>query len=330
MANPFTGTYSSGGSYQYAPLLFTKKVMYLFTEQLILNEITNNDYEGEIKGKGDKVQIRVAPTYIPVNDYAIGGPIDYTTAAEEVRSLPIDHAVVAAFTFDEIDKVQSDLALMNIYAEKAAYSLNRDTSIKVLKVMGEGAGDNAADALGWGAHTSGNIGATAGKISGGYDMGAAGTPVLIDGTNALDKIVDLGTVLDEADVPVEGRFLVLPAWFCNFLKKGDLKAADVTGDNTGVIRTGLIGQIDNFMIYKSNLIHHVTDSAPSVGTPEAFYVLAGVKDATTFASQVTKTETVIAETSFGEKWRSLLVYGRKVIQEEALAMMYCTKDAYTA
>lgn len=325
MANPFTGTYSSGGSYQYAPLLFSKKVMYLFTEQLILNEICNNDYEGEIKGKGDKVQIRVAPTYIPVNDYVIGGSIDYTTAAEEVRSLPIDHAVVAAFTFDEIDKVQSDLALMNIYAEKAAYSLNRDTSIKVLKVMGEG----AYPGTDW-TGSSGNVGATAGKISGGYDLGSAGAPVLIDKTNVLDKIVDLGTVLDEADVPVEGRFLVLPAWFCNFLKKGDLKQADLTGDTTGVIRTGLIGEIDNFMIYKSNLIHHVTDSDPSVGTPEAFYVLAGVKDATTFASQVTKTETVVAESSFGEKWRSLLVYGRKVIQPEALAMLYCTKDAYTA
>lgn len=328
MANPFTGTYSSGGSYKYAPLLFSKKVMYLFTEQLILNEITNNDYEGEIKGKGDNVEIRVAPTYIPVNDYAIGGPIDYTTAAEEVRNLPIDHAVVAAFTFDEIDKVQSDMALMNIYAEKSAYSLNRDTSTKVLKVMGEGAYDDTANV--WGAHTSGNIGANAGKISGGYDLGSAGAPVLIDKTNVLDKIVDLGTVLDEADVPAEGRFLVLPAWFCNFLKKGDLKQADLTGDTTGVVRTGLIGEIDNFMIYKSNLIHHVTDSAPSVGTPEAFYILAGVKDATTFASQVTKTETVVAESSFGEKWRSLLVYGRKVIQPEALAMLYCTKDAYTA
>ena len=317
MPNPFTGTYGSGGAVQYAPLLFSKKVMYLFTEQVVLNEITNNDYEGEIKGKGDKVMVRVAPTTIPVNDYAIGGPIDYTTGSVNARYLPIDYAVVAAFMFDEIDKVQSDLSLMNIYAERAANSLSIDTSKKVLAVMAVG-----------GAAT--NVGIAAGKVSGSFNLGAAGVPILIDDTNALDYIVDLGTVLDEADVPQEGRFIVLPAWFCNFLKKGDLKAADVTGDNTGVIRTGLIGQIDNFMVYKSNLLHHVTDAAPSVGTPESFYVLAGVKDATTFASQVTKTETVIAESSFGEKWRTLLVYGRKVIQPEALAVLYCTKDAYTA
>jgi hypothetical protein len=317
--NPFQGTYYSAGTIQYAPLLFTKKVMYLFTEQLILNEITNNDYEGEISGKGDKVIIRVAPTTIPVNDYEPNesGGIDYTTAAPNSRNLPIDYAVVAAFVFDEIDKVQSDLSLMNIYAEKAAYSLNRDTSQKVLAVMGDGA------------HAD-NKGASAGKISEGYDLGSDAAPLLVTATNALDKIVDLGTVLDEYDVPMEGRFIVLPAWFCNFLKKGDLKAADVTGDNTGVIRTGLIGEIDNFMVYKSNLLAHETNSTVSSGTPECFFVVAGVKDATTFASQVTKTETVVAESSFGEKWRSLLVYGRKVIQPEALAMLYCTKDTYTA
>lgn len=39
------------------------------------------------------------------------------------------------------------------------------------------------------------------------------TPVQITATNAVDMIADLGTVLDEADVPDEGRYFVIPAWY---------------------------------------------------------------------------------------------------------------------
>ena len=325
MSGPAGANYPSSGTIKYAPIIFTKKVMRLFTESVILNEITNNDYEGEIKGKGDQVTVRVAPTYLNVGAYTVDTDITYEEPSEAARILNIDQAYYTAFKIDEIDKVQSDLDLMNIFAERAANSLNIDTSTRVLDVMGLGAGDNAADALGWGADTSGNIGATAGKVSGAYGLGVAGTPIQITADNAVDYIADLGTVLTEANVPEQGRFIVLPAWYCNFIKKGDLRRVDVTGDSTGVIRTGLIGQIDNFMVYQSNLVKHVTDS--HTNDPEAFYVVAGVKDATTFASQVTKTETVVSEMTFGEKWRTLLVYGRKVIQSEALAMLYCTKDS---
>lgn len=319
----YNASYPSSGTVRYAPEIFTKKVMRLFTEGVILNEITNNDYEGEIKGKGDKVAVRVAPTYMTVNDYVVGTDLTFETPGEDARFLNIDQAKYVAFLVDEVDKVQSDLGLMNIFAERAANSLDINTSTAVLALMGVGAYDDTADD--WGAHTSGNIGATAGKLSGSFDLGVAGTPIQVTSTNALEKIVDLGTVLDEANVPQEGRFIVLPAWFCNLLKQGDLKRADITGDSTGTIRTGLIGQIDNFMVYRSNLLKHVTDS--HANSPEAFYVIAGVKDATTFASQVTKTETTSVEDGFGEKWKSLLLYGSKVIQPEALSMLYCTKDS---
>lgn len=325
-------TFSSPEANKFTPILYSKKVMMLFVEQTILGEVTNGDYEGDIKGKGDQVEVRVAPPTLPVQDYVAGGTIDFTTDGYDARTLNIDQAKVVAFEFDEIEKVQSDLNLFNIYADRAALSLNIYVSRDVLSKMGAGAYNDSTDI--WGAHTSGNQGATAGKITGGYDLGVfTGTQATndansIDATNALDYIVDLGTILDEADVPMEGRFLVLPAWYCGLLKKTDLKAADVTGDATGVIRTGLIGEVNNFRIYRSNLLHttlaDVVDGSAAVGTT-SFHVVAGITDATTFASQVTKTEISQVENGFGEKWKTLQVYGRKVIQPEALAMLYCTK-----
>lgn len=314
----YNATYPSSGAVKYAPAIFSNKVMRIFTESTVLNEITNNDYEGEIKGKGDTVNIRVAPTPIDgdVTAYVVGTPIVYGTPTENARSLTIDQAFYKAFDLDEVDKVQSDLGLMEIFAERAALSLKIDTDRRVLAYI---PANVHAD----------NKGATAGKITGGFDLGAAGAPITVTKDNAVDLIADLGTVLDEQNIPSEGRYVVLPAWFVNLLKKGDLKRADVTGDGTGVIRTGLVGQIDRFMVYQSNSILHVTEAGIGVGATdvETFSVIAGVKDAVTFASQINKTETIPNQDQFGERWRTLLLYGRKVIMPEAIALLLCTKSA---
>lgn len=312
MSGPTGANYPSSGAVAYAPMLYSNKVMKLFTESCVANQITNNDYEGEIKGQGDSVTVRVAPTTMTVGTYAPATPVVYEIPTANARILNIDQAKYAAFQIDEVDKVQSDLQLMSMFAERAANSLKIAIDTDVLGVMAVGP-------------IATNKGATAGKISAGYNLGVAATPIQITKDTALDYIADLASVLDEADVPNEGRFIVIPSWFGNMLKKGDLKRADVTGDASGVVRTGLLGEIDRFKVYQSNLVKHVTDA--HINSPEAFYVTAGVMDATTFASQVTKTETMPDPAQFGELWRSLLVYGRKVIMPEALAVLYCTKDS---
>ena len=81
-----------------------------------------------------------------------------------------------------------------------------------------------------------NQGATAGAISGSVNLGVlagTGTTLEITKDNAIDFIVDINSVLTEANIPTEGRWLILPVWFTALLQKGDLKRADVTGDSTG-------------------------------------------------------------------------------------------------
>jgi len=220
---------------------------------------------------------------------------------------------------------------MEIFAERAANSLKIDIDREVLLHMSTLAMSEAqATAASWATGSTGNQGAKAGKVSASWDLGSATAAgcIGIDGTNAVDYIADLGSVLDEADVPDDNRWCTLPAWYTNMLKKSDLKSADVTGDSTGVIRTGLIGEIDRFKIYRTNLMNHVTDADGGAGSTsvEAFYVQAGVKDATTFASQLTKTKQTEDPKRFRELWASLLVYGRDVIMQEALATLYCYKS----
>jgi hypothetical protein len=167
------------------------------------------------------------------------------------------------------------------------------------------------------AASSGNLGVTAGVVSASFDLGTTAAAITITAANATDKIVDLGAVLSEHNVPDENRFVVIPNWYAAMLKKSDLKAANITGDGKSVLRTGLIGEIDSFKVYKSNLVPTSSD------TGLKYHVFAGVKNATTFASQINKSETVRSQDQFEDLWRLLLLYGREVIQPEALAELYC-------
>jgi hypothetical protein len=155
-----------------------------------------------------------------------------------------------------------------------------------------------------------NKGASAGRITGNIDLGTTGSPIAITKSNVLDYIVDLGTVLDEANAPEGERFLVIPAKMAGMIKKSDLKDASITGDSMSVIRNGRLGMIDRFTLYMS---HNLSVSSGK------FSIVAGHKMGFTFASQMTNMETIRSETTFGNIIRGLQVYGYKVVKPEALA-----------
>ena len=109
----------------------------------------------------------------------------------------------------------------------------------------------------------------------------------------------------------------MPFWATTLLKLSDIRQVDITGDTTSPLRNGMVGMIDRFTIYNSNLlpINSSTGDWRSV-------ILAGHRYATTFATQLTKTETIRSERTFGDLIRGLVVYGYKVIKPEALAVAY--------
>ena len=117
------------------------------------------------------------------------------------------------------------------------------------------------------------------KIDGG------GTGVVVDKTNVLDYIVDMGTLLDEKNIPESDRWLVLPPWVCGMIKKSELKDASLAGDGTSIMRNGRLGIIDRFTLYCSNNL------ATASGVTQC---LAGVKDFAGFASQFIKHESANA------------------------------------
>ena len=299
-------SYASDGTPKFIPIVWTKKMLRNFYAVTCFNEIANTDYEGEIKNQGDKVMIRTTPA-ITINDYTVGGTLSYETPSKANKELSIDQAKSWSFRLDDVDKVQSDLPLMDRFAADAGERLKIAIDTDVLSYV-------------VGKCDSNNKGTTAGAVSGQINMGTTGTngnkALAVTKSNATELIVDVNTVLDEANIPSENRWAVLPAWWCAALKKSDLKAADTTGDSTGVIRSGIVGIVDRTKIIQSNNLKTATE-----GTATLTYALAGTKEAMTFALQLTKTESLLIPDSFGTYMRGLSVYGRAVVQPTALVEM---------
>jgi hypothetical protein len=295
----YTGTF--------IPTIWSGKLQVKFYLATVFGEIANTDYEGEIKDMGDKVNIRTIPS-ITVSTYQKGLNLATQVPTNSIITLNINQGKYFNVLVDDVDAVQADIRLMDVFTNDATEQMKIAIDSTVLG----GVPASAAAA---------NQGLTAGAISANINLGVAGTPLLVTKINVLDVLVDVGQVLDEQNVPETGRWIVIPPWMAGLIKKSDLKDAAITGDSVSPARNGRLGMIDRFTIYVSNNLTHAVDG--SFG--QAFSAVAGTKDAITFASQVTKMETLRSTTTFGNIVRGLNVFGYLVAKPEALAFVYVAK-----
>jgi len=177
-----------------------------------------------------------------------------------------------------------------------------------------------------------NQGATAGAISGGYNLGIDTAAITLTASNILSSITALSSVLDEANVPETDRWLVITPTERQILMQSNLAQAQFMGDASSVLRNGKIGQIDRFTVYVSNLVPRgaagKTWMNPNTGTDatsasavKRHAIIAGHKSAITFASQIAKVESLQNPNDFGTLVRGLNVYGTQVAQPKGLALL---------
>lgn len=296
---------AGGANYSgnFIPEIWSSKLVENFYDASVLTAISNTDYEGEIKAHGDKVQIRLTPE-VTVRPYQKGMNLTVERPDKPKITLEIDQGEYFACIEDDVDKVQADINLMDEWSKDASEKMKLAIDAKVLT--------NILPDI-----STFNMGATAGRISQSINLGSTGAPVQVTKTNVLDLLVDAGTVLDEANAPESGRFLIIPAWMAGLIKKSDLKDASLTGDSSSVLRNGRLGMIDRFTLYTSHNLNSVVDS-----TYRCFSVIGGHKMGLTFASQMTEMESLRAESAFGNIIRGLQVYGYRVVKGEALTKLY--------
>lgn len=245
--------------------------------------VINREYEGEISDFGDTVHITslVDPT---IGDYTAHTDITVEDVDDLEQILQITQSKYFAFEVDDIEKRQAKGNVMTAQAQAAAWKL-RDVADRY--------------------------------VAGLMATGVAPANVISESTitklDAYDLLVDLGTRLDESDVPTENRWAVITPKFHGLLQKDDRFVAAGDAQGASVRTNGIVGEAAGFSLRKSN---NVPDG-PGAGAGKL--IIAGNSMATTFAEQIAKTEAVRRELRFADMLKGLHLYGGKVIRPTALA-----------
>jgi hypothetical protein len=280
---------------RYIPVIYSGKVMADYRARTVLTKVTNTDYEGEIKKYGDAVWIRSDPV-ITVRDYRKGQNLVNEQPESTAQQLLIDHGKYWSFVSFSLDNVQTDLkGCLSRWADSGSFEITKAIDPEVFAAMIAGA-------------SSDNCGDTAGITSNDIELGVATSGRAVTKSNILELLVDCGTVLDEQNVPEEGRFMLITPRMAGLISKSDLKDCSLTGDSTSVIRNGRLGNIARFELFQTNLM-------PTTGLSSGeANVIFGNKAATTFATQLVESKIQDDPFGFGKLHRGLNVYGFKVVK----------------
>lgn len=310
---PVSNGFNTNPSYSgtFIPTLWSAKLNAKFYAATVFGEIANTNWEGDIKSLGDKVVINNIPT-ITINDYTVGTNLSYEVPTPNTLTLQIDKGKYFAFQVNDVLSMQAEPKLMDVFSNDA--SMQMKISIDSTVLGGTFQGGAAA-----------NKGATAGNLSGSYNLGTDAAPVDLSGSNILQTITAMAAVLDEQNVPETERYLVIDPATRQTLMSSNLAQAQFMGDGQSIVRNGKIGVIDRFTVYVSNQLPKAAAGkdwagATSAGTAKRRAILAGHKSAISFASQMTKMETVRNPNDFGDFVRGLNVFGYTVAKPESLVL----------
>lgn len=308
--SPFTTSPSYSGTF--IPTIWSSKLNIKFYAATTFGDISNTNWEGDIKSMGDKVVINNIPT-ISINAYTIGQNLTYEVPTPNTVELQIDKGYYFGVNVSDVLEYQAQPNLMDIFTTDAAnqmkIAVDRESFLNTFSSA-----------------NSSNIGTTAGALSGGYNMGSDASPIdySVTTNSILNTITSMGSVLDEQNVPETDRYIVITPTERQLLMQSPLAQAYVTGDSESILRNGKVGRIDRFDIYVSNLLPKAAAGydyfgAVAAGTVKRHVIIAGHKSALTFASQINKVESIPNPNDFGTLVRGLVVYGRKTVKDTALS-----------
>lgn len=278
----------------FIPEIWSARLLANLNKALVFGQpgVVNRDYEGEIQAAGDTVRINNIGR-VTVRDYTkntdIVTPDDLTDAQS---LLLIDQQKYFNFQVDDIDKVQQKPKVMGEAMGEAAYALADEVDTRIAGLYTD-------------ADTANNIGSSGSPKT---DLGTLG--------KAYEYLVDLGTELDEANVPTAGRWVIVPPWYEGQLLKDDRFVSFGTVANVANLQNGMIGRAAGFDVLKSN---NVSNNATT------WRIMSGSPIAISMADQIAETEAYRPEKRFGDAIKGLHVYGTKVIRSAALAVLFANK-----
>jgi hypothetical protein len=282
-------------SLNFIPTVWAARLLSALEKSLVYGQagVVNRDYEGEITQSGDTVKIASIgdPT---IGTYTKDTDITVQVLTDAEQTLLINQQKYFAFTVDDIDKQQQNVNAMDEAMTRAAYGL-RDLADQFI-------------AASYTLVPSANL------------VGSTGSPVAaLAASAAYDHLVNLSVLLDNANIPSEGRWVVVPPFFhgallkdTRFVGTGGMKAEQT-------LANGQIGEAAGFSVMKSNNV--------PIASTDKYKVIAGHSIAYSYAEQISKVESYRKEKGFADGVKGLHVYGGKLVRPTAWAVGTVTNAA---
>jgi len=346
MAFSAEGGYTNLPNGNWSPTIFSRKAQKAFRKSSVVQGITNTDYTGEIAQYGDSVRIIKEPN-ITVNALKRGTPVAIQSLDDADFTMVVDQANYFAFSLDDIEKAHSHVNFMELATDKAGYEMTDAFDAEVMGYMAgfEQSGGNWIPRTA-ASGTKANAAADADELLavnklditdfGGADLGvlpsATSIPVAPGGgagaiTSLLSIINRMKRKMDQANIPTEGRWIVLDPIAMEVLGDEDSKLINADWGGDSEVRNGkLPNKIRGFTVYQSNNLPYIgngADTAAAAGS-EADYnvIIAGHMSAVATAEQLSKTSRFESETYFAEVVRGMHLYARKILRPEGLVTAY--------
>jgi hypothetical protein len=330
---------------KWSPVIYSKKVQKTFRKKSVVQAITNSDYFGEIANMGDSVKIIKEPE-ITVVPYARGAKIVPQDLTDSDFTLVVDQATYWSFKVDDIEESQSHINWEDLARNRGAYRMADAFDREVLGYMA-GYQEATPGSGTWTARTTypGTLAwsdagndeyisihqltysafATGGTASNSIPLGVSGTY----SATPLQLLARFDRLLNEQNVDSDNRWAVVDPIFVELL--GDENSKYLNRDQNPGGGPGL--NQSNGVLFNGEKVRgftlHLSNNVPSFGTGPSTLstsgsatdygvVVAGHKSAVATAENLAKSESLRSADTFGDIFRAMHVYGRKILRPEAL------------
>ena len=281
----------------FIPELWSDEVIGAYKSNLVLaNLVTKMSHKGK---KGDTIHIP-SPTRGSASAKSANTQVTISATSASTVDIYINKHYEYSKLVEDIAEVQALASMRKFYTDDAGYALASQVDDDLF-VIAEGL-------------QGGTVGGSGTALWETAVIGGDGTTDYVGGTSNATDITDAGIrgmilKLDNADVPMDNRSLVLPPIASNDLLGINRFTEQQFIGSGDAIKTGKIGQIYGVDVY-------VSSNCPTVGTDRVGGLIH--KDALVFAEQVgVRTQTQYKQEYLGDLFTADTIYGTGELRNDA-------------
>ena len=289
----------------FIPEIWSDEIVAAYQSNLVLaNLVKKMSHAGK---KGDTIHIP-KPTRGTASAKAASSQVTLIAATESEVQVSINKHYEYSRLIEDITDVQSQPSLRQFYTQDAGYALAKQVDDDLF-ALGKSLGDS--DGADW-------VHSNSFYIDGSNGLAA----YAVDTVASTDLFTDLAfrdavQQLDDADVPMDGRFIVVPPSVRNTIMGIDRYNSSDFVDGRSVMN-GQIGSLYGVDVYVSSNCPVIETAAQNTAGGDVKAAIFGHQDAFVLAEQLgVRTQTQYKQEYLGDLMTADTLYGVEVVRPES-------------